>query len=1277
MRNILRYTSLVFFHACFLVTCSSAQTPITSGTVTQNFDAMAGGTTLPANWKMSAAGTGTSTVTWLDASNVTTTSFAANSGTPTTGGRYNWGTTAGTDRAIGFIADASYNSPNAVMAFYRNTSGATIQSFTIAFTIERYKIDASTCSVSFYTSSDGITWQAQPLGDVGTSAFAPGAVSYSFGSPTTIARSLTFNSANFANNANLYLKWIFVNTGSTTSQGLGLDDVAITVNTATITANLGDILTDANSNGTANPGETITYRDTIKNTGTANALSVVVADTTAPTGSTKVIASTKTSAVAVDDNYSTSFNTQLTGQNVLTNDFGFPSPTVLTYGTTASGGTTTAAGGTGATDNGGTIVITAGGALTYTPSNNFTGIDKFKYIAGTGVGLPDNDAIVTIVVNAPGVTFTSAHTNPLCNGNSNGSITITASNGSGTYLYSKDNGTNYQTSNVFTGLAAGTYQLVVKDAITGSTQSGSETLTNPAAVTFTFTKTDITCNNANNGSIIFNTTSGGSSPYTYSITGAGGAFQSGTNFTNLAANGYTLVVKDNNGCLSATSSSTVSNPPVITVSGTTPVAIIYQTAMSTVTYTKSGGTGTLTFSQTGTLPTGVTFSAGAGTLTGTPTQTGSFPVSIVATDANGCTGNLAVTINVAPKIVAESFTDVGNTQLAGGVAAPATPSVSVSSLAANDLSDAAITYAIVSAPSQGTVSLNSNGTFLYTPAAGNVTAATFTYTGTSNGVTSAAVTATINFSGKVWYVQAGGGAGDGRSNTPFNTLPSTLGGTGDFIYVEKEVSGTTPGGITLQTSQQLIGAGATLNVPTAGTILTIAGNAANTPTLTGTITLASSVTVNGIDMSTGASTAITNGGTTVTGVNFTARNVTTTSGTGISITGTGNNVTMTLTSLTTGSAVNGVNLTNTAGNVTINGGTITGGAGAPFTINGGTVSFTYSGSASQATASQPLVNVTGNHTAGTILFNTGTLSATNGTGLQFDNSDGTYTFSGTTTLNGGDAGIDILNGSGGTFHFADLAGSISITNPTGTAFNIGSATASSGGGGNVTYNGTISKTSSGRAIEIQNKTAGTVLFSGAVSGTSSSTGINLATNTGATISFTGVITLDGTASVFSATGGGTISATNTTSTIGNSTAPATTSLNVANTNIGLTGLKFQKISSNGGTSDGIILDNTGTTTSFGGLTINGDGSNTSAGGNSTGGTITGKSGSDGSTTSGIGIYLNSTRDVVIRRMTINGTNQNFAIRGAAVNNFIFGIQHQSEEQMARMMPLMKEAFIFR
>ena len=53
----------------------------------------------------------------------------------------------------------------------------------------------------------------------------------------------------------------------------------------------------------------------------------------------------------------------------------------------------------------------------------------------------------------------------------------------------------------------------------------------------------------------------------------------------------------------------------------------------------------------------------------------------------------------------------------------------------------------------------------------------------------------------------------------------------------------------------------------------------------------------------------------------------------------------------------------------------------------------------------------------------------------------------------------------------------------------------------------------------------------------------------------------------------------------------------------------------------------------------------------TGGTIANKSGTDGSTTQGIGIYLNNTSNVVLRRMSITGVNQNFGIRGFGVTNF--------------------------
>ena len=66
-----------------------------------------------------------------------------------------------------------------------------------------------------------------------------------------------------------------------------------------------------------------------------------------------------------------------------------------------------------------------------------------------------------------------------------------------------------------------------------------------------------------------------------------------------------------------------------------------------VTFTASGGTGTVTFAvTTGSLPSGLTLSP-AGLISGTPTQTGSYPITITATDSEGDTGseNLTLVIN--------------------------------------------------------------------------------------------------------------------------------------------------------------------------------------------------------------------------------------------------------------------------------------------------------------------------------------------------------------------------------------------------------------------------------------------------------------------------------------------------------------------------------------------------------------------------------------------------------------------------------------------------------
>jgi hypothetical protein len=74
------------------------------------------------------------------------------------------------------------------------------------------------------------------------------------------------------------------------------------------------------------------------------------------------------------------------------------------------------------------------------------------------------------IINANGPGLTLAKTDASC-GSSNGSITVTGSGGTSPYQYSKD-GTSYQLSNQFTGLAAGNYIITIKDA-TGCTNSSN------------------------------------------------------------------------------------------------------------------------------------------------------------------------------------------------------------------------------------------------------------------------------------------------------------------------------------------------------------------------------------------------------------------------------------------------------------------------------------------------------------------------------------------------------------------------------------------------------------------------------------------------------------------------------------------------------------------------------------------------------------------------------------------------------------------------------------
>jgi hypothetical protein len=357
------------------------------------------------------------------------------------------------------------------------------------------------------------------------------------------------------------------------------------------------------------------------------------------------------------------------------------------------------------------------------------------------------------------------------------------------------------------------------------------------------------------------------------------------------------------------------------------------------------------------------------------------------------------------------------------------------------------------------------------------------------------------------------------------------------------------------------------------------------------------------------------------------------------------------------------------GNVTVTGSATLSSAGNPIEIqnmlNGSAISFAAT-TVSKTTAGGAGVNWGGTNTGATLGFASLGLTTSNGPGLVAVGGGTINVTTGTISATGsaGQAAPAIsANGVtfGATFTSVSSTTSsnsgngISLTGVLGTLTMSGGAISGaagdaflvSGGTANITYNGTIA-TSAARPVNVASKTGGTVAFGGAVSSTSN--GVSLATNTGATINFTGGLSLStGGNTAFSATGGGTVNATQNNTTIVNTLTTTTgTALNVNATTIGASNLTFRSITSNGsGANNGIVLDTTGTS---GGLIVSGNGGTCTSAATCTGGTISNKTGTDSTTTSGIGIYLNNTSNVSLDRMQLNDF-QNFAILGTTVRGF--------------------------
>lgn len=307
--------------------------------------------------------------------------------------------------------------------------------------------------------------------------------------------------------------------------------------------------------------------------------------------------------------------------------------------------------------NDGSIIITAnGGTTTYQynigaanqTSNTFNNMGSGIY---TITVTDANNCTVSSVHNvlAPNTPVVSniVTTNATCTPGNDGTITVSATNGTPVYQYNI--GTANQASNVFNGVGIGTYTVTVTDAV-GCTGTSVTNITNPASPSITaIATTTASCNPGCDGTVSI-TANGGTNPvYTYWVTGV--TPQSSNSFSGLCSNSYIATVQDGNGCIDTTSFSittaigpTVSNSIVDSVDcfgGNDGALNVYST----------GGTNPINYNM---MPGNINNSNGSFT----NLIQGSYTITL--TDARGCTATTLVQVNQPAPVQFDSVSGSGS-----------------------------------------------------------------------------------------------------------------------------------------------------------------------------------------------------------------------------------------------------------------------------------------------------------------------------------------------------------------------------------------------------------------------------------------------------------------------------------------------------------------------------------------------------------------------------------------------------------------------------------------
>lgn len=252
-----------------------------------------------------------------------------------------------------------------------------------------------------------------------------------------------------------------------------------------------------------------------------------------------------------------------------------------------------------------------------------------------------------VVGTNPGALSAITSSTPATCTASDGTVSVTASNGATPYLYSWNTTPAASTASV-SGQAAGNYSVTVTDANGCSVVQTVTVGTNNGTLSGTTSSTSATCGNADGSATI--TATGGTAPYTYVWSGSA---STGATANNLLAGSYGVTVTDVNGCTFA-GNVTVVDPgsPTITQTGGNNVSC-FGGSDGSITVNVTGGSAPYTYSWSvaGSGPVVNGLSAGV--------------VGLTVSDASGCSGTFSVTITEPAAALSASITNTQNISCPG------------------------------------------------------------------------------------------------------------------------------------------------------------------------------------------------------------------------------------------------------------------------------------------------------------------------------------------------------------------------------------------------------------------------------------------------------------------------------------------------------------------------------------------------------------------------------------------------------------------------------------